>query len=143
MLSNSAKYAMKAVLFLALHTDEDHKMMVKDVYGRINVPQSYLAKLLQELSKHNVISSARGPKGGFYLSAINKELPLIKIVDVIDGEQRLRSCLLSIKECDSENPCALHHLVGNANSYFIENLENTSIADLIVDVRDGKTVLPL
>nr|WP_299384024.1 Rrf2 family transcriptional regulator [Allomuricauda sp.] len=143
MLSTSAKYAMKAVLFLALHTDAKSKMMVKDVYDRINVPQSYLAKLLQELSKHDVISSARGPKGGFFLSDQNKNLPLIKIVEVIDGEQRLRSCMLSIHECDNENPCALHDLVGNANSIFIKNLEETTILELIADVKDGKSVLPL
>ncbi|WP_420601151.1 RrF2 family transcriptional regulator [Flagellimonas sp.] len=143
MLTNSAKYAMKAVLFLALNTDVDNKMMVKDIYERINVPQSYLAKLLQELSKHNIVSSSRGPKGGFYLDAANKSIPLIKIIDVIDGEQRLRSCMLSLKECDNENPCALHHLVGDANSYFIKNLEETTIESLISDVRDGKSILPL
>ncbi|MCL6267886.1 RrF2 family transcriptional regulator [Flagellimonas myxillae] len=143
MLSNSAKYALKAVLYLALHTSEDNKMMVKDIYTNINVPQSYLAKLLQELSKHDIISSSRGPKGGFYLSAKNLGLPLIRIVDVIDGEQRLRSCMLSIHECDSENPCALHHLVGNANSDFIKNLEQTTINELILEVRAGKSVLPL
>lgn len=143
MLSNSAKYALKAVLFLALHTHEDHKMVVKDIFGRINVPQSYLAKLLQELSRHGIISSARGPKGGFYVNEENKKLPLIKVIDVIDGEERLRSCMLSINECDNENPCVLHNLVGNANTYFIRNLEETTIEDLISDVEEGKSFLPL
>ncbi|SNZ02037.1 RrF2 family transcriptional regulator [Flagellimonas pacifica] len=143
MLTNSAKYAMKAVLFLALNTNENNKMMVKDIYERINVPQSYLAKLLQELSKHNIVSSSRGPKGGFYLDDKNKSIRLIKIVDIIDGEQRLRSCMLSLKECDNENPCALHRLVGDANSSFIKNLEETTIESLIADVRDGKSILPL
>ncbi len=57
MLSNSSKYALKAVLFLALHTDENNKMMVKDISARTNVPKAYIAKLLQELSKRNIISS--------------------------------------------------------------------------------------
>ena len=143
MLSNSAKYALKAVLFLALHTDGNKKMMVKDIYASINVPQSYLAKLLQQLSKHDVISSSRGPKGGFYLSPANLEQPLIKIVDVIDGEQRFRTCMLSLRECDSERPCVLHDLVGNASTYFIKNLEGTTIKEIIVDVKTGKSILPL
>ncbi|WP_190811467.1 Rrf2 family transcriptional regulator [Flagellimonas sp. S3867] len=143
MLSTSSKYAIKAVLFLALHSNENHKMMVKDIFQRINVPQQYLAKILQELSKKDIISSARGPKGGFYLSDTNKTLPLINIVDVIEGRHRLQSCMLSIKECDSQNPCALHDLVGNANSYFLKNLEETTIEKLIEDIRDGKAILPL
>ncbi len=143
MLSNSAKYALKAVLFLALHTNENQKMMVKDIFDRINVPQSYLAKLLQELSRREIISSARGPKGGFYVTDKNKELPLIKVINAIDGEGRLRSCMLSINECDSENPCALHDLVGNANSFFIKNMEETTIDDLVTNVKEGRASLPL
>ncbi|WP_420321982.1 RrF2 family transcriptional regulator [Flagellimonas sp.] len=143
MLTTSSKYAIKAVLFLALHSSEDHKLMVKDIFDRINVPKEYLAKILQMLSKQGIISSSRGPKGGFYLSDANKELPLISIVDVIEGRQRLVSCMLSIKECDSENPCALHDLVGNANSYFLKNLEETTIAKLLTDIQEGKSVLPL
>ncbi|MEX0315361.1 MAG: Rrf2 family transcriptional regulator [Allomuricauda sp.] len=143
MLSTSSKYAIKSVLFLAVHSNENNKMMVKDIFERINVPQQYLAKILQELSKRDIISSARGPKGGFYLNAANKKLPLISIVDVIEGRHRLQSCMLSIKECDSENPCALHDLVGNANSYFLKNLEDTTIEQLIKNIEKGNAVLPL
>ncbi|MGW9685721.1 RrF2 family transcriptional regulator [Flagellimonas sp. 2504JD1-5] len=143
MLTTSSKYAIKAVLFLALHSSENHKLMVKDIFDRINVPKEYLAKILQVLSRQGIISSSRGPKGGFYLSDANKELPLISIVDVIEGRQRLVSCMLSIRECDSENPCALHDLVGNANSYLLKNLEETTIAKLLKDIQEGKAVLPL
>lgn len=143
MLSTSTKYAIKAVLFLALHTNENSKMMVKDIFERINVPQQYLAKILQELSKRDIISSSRGPKGGFYLSEINKKVPLIAIVDVIEGRHRLQSCMLSIKECDSQNPCALHDLVGNANSSFLKNLEETTIEKLLENIKGGKAILPL
>ena len=66
MFSTSSKYAIKAVLFLALHTNESKKLMVKDIYKSINVPKAYLAKLLQDLSRHNIVSSTRGPKGGFF-----------------------------------------------------------------------------
>ncbi|WP_136468334.1 RrF2 family transcriptional regulator [Flagellimonas onchidii] len=143
MLTNSSKYAIKAVLFLAVHSNEDNKLMVKDIFDRINVPQQYLAKILQELAKRDVISSSRGPKGGFYLNDTNKKLPLISIVDVIEGRHRLQSCMLSIKECDSENPCALHDLVGSANSHFLKNLEETTIEDLIASIEKGKAILPL
>ena len=83
MLSNSSKYAIKGVLFLALHSSEENKVMVKDISNPINVPLAYLAKLLQELSKENIISSARGPKGGFYLSEQNRNQPIINILKIM------------------------------------------------------------
>lgn len=143
MFSNSAKYALNAVLYLSLHTHEDKKLMTKDLSDRINVPKPYLAKILQDLSRHGIISSTKGPKGGFYLSEDNRKLSLIEIVEVMDGKQRLNSCVLGFEACNNENPCALHHIVGRANTEFVKNLQETTIQDLISDIDKGKSVFPL
>ncbi|WP_343487252.1 Rrf2 family transcriptional regulator [Allomuricauda sp. d1] len=143
MLSNSSKYALKGVLYLAVYASESNKIMAKDIAEPINAPASYMAKLLQELGRHDIVSSVKGPNGGFYLDEKNMETQLIKIVEVIDGEQRLRSCMLSIRECDADNPCPLHDLVGDAKSFFVKNLEETTISQLVSDIEDGKSTLPL
>ena len=91
MLSNSSKYAIKAVLFLALHSSEENKVIVKDISKPINVPQAYIAKLLQELVKAKIVTSVRGPKGGFYLNETNLAHSIMSIVNVIDGEKKLNS----------------------------------------------------
>ncbi len=100
MFSNSSKYALKAVLYLAVNSSESNKILVKNISEPINVPQAYIAKLLQELSRHNIVSSTRGPNGGFYINAQNRETSLIDIITVIDGENRLNSCLLSVQNCN-------------------------------------------
>lgn len=143
MLSNSSKYALKAVLYLALNSDEDHKILAKNISEPINVPKAYIAKLLQELSRHGLVSSTRGPKGGFFLNEENRTRSLIQIVDVIDGEHRLKSCMLSLKDCDEKHPCPLHELVGNTKMNFIKKLEETTINDLVVDLEQQKSFLPL
>ena len=143
MLSNSSKYAIKAVLYLAVHASQNHKVLAKDMSGPTNIPKAYLSKILQELTRHKIVSSMRGPGGGFYLSDDNKETPLLQIVRVIDGDTRLTSCLLSLNECDAEHPCPLHDLVGDTKSNFVKNLEKTTVGNLIEDVRSGKSFLPL
>ncbi len=143
MFSNSSKYAIKAVLFLALNSSEEKKVMVKDIAEPINVPQAYIAKLLQELSRQNVISSTRGPKGGFYLTDEDKKKPLKRIIQVIDGENRLTSCLLSLENCNEEKPCPLHKLAAPLRNELLDSLENKTICDLAKDVREGKAFLPL
>lgn len=143
MFSNSSKYAIKAVLFLALNSSEEKKIMVKDIAEPINVPQAYIAKLLQELSRQNVISSVRGPKGGFYLSEDNKKQPLKKIINVIDGEKRLTSCLLSLENCDEDKPCPLHEMASPLRTMLLYNLESKTICDLAKDIREGNSFLPL
>lgn len=136
MLSNSSKYAIKGVLFLAVHSKEDKKVLVRDIYKTIDVPEAYLAKLLQELARHGIISSTRGPKGGFFLSEADRSRTLMDIVKVIDGEKKIHSCVLGVQECNMENPCALHHIIGPSKSGFIEVFEETTIEKLM-DQSDG------
>ena len=143
MFSNSTKYAIKAVLYLAVNSSEEKKIMIKDIAEPINVPKAYIAKLLQELAKRKVISSTKGPKGGFYLSKQNRKTTVIDIIDVIDGEDRIHKCLLSLHECDSKNPCTLHHLVFKEKQIIEENLAKTTIVKLARHIKEGRSVLPL
>tara|TARA_R110002167_G_scaffold290126_2_gene495154 strand:+ start:231 stop:662 length:432 start_codon:yes stop_codon:yes gene_type:complete len=143
MLSSSSKYAIKAVLYLALHASESNKIRAKNIGGPINVPQAYIAKLLQELSRHNLVSSTKGPHGGFYLSDENMEQPVINIIDVIDGKKKIESCMLSLEDCNEGKPCPLHKLVGPMRSKFIKSMSEKTIHDLSMDLKDKKSFLPL
>ena len=143
MLSNSSKYAIKAVLYLALNSSEEKRVMVKDISIPINVPQAYLAKLLQELSREDIISSVKGPKGGFFLSTLNLQNTLMDVIDVIDGKKRLNSCILSLEKCDLEKPCPLHNLISPVKHNFINNLQNKTIKDFSLEIKSGTSFLPL
>ncbi|MBT8187085.1 MAG: Rrf2 family transcriptional regulator [Croceitalea sp.] len=143
MLSNSSKYAIKGVLYLAMKSSTEKKILAKELSVPINVPPSYIAKLLQELGKHGIVSSTKGPKGGFYLNEANRIIPLIKIVDVIDGGYRLKSCMLSLSDCNEDHPCPLHKMVGNTKSNFVKQLQETTVNDLVADIKAGNSFLPL
>lgn len=108
MFSKACKYGIRAVLFLALNTSETLKMGVKEIAGELKVPQHFLAKILQQLSKYNLISSVKGPNGGFFLSEENLESSLDKVIECIDGPEVFSSCILGLPVCSSENPCPLH-----------------------------------
>ncbi|WP_276390317.1 RrF2 family transcriptional regulator [Eudoraea chungangensis] len=143
MLSNSSKYAIKAVLFLAINSSEKQRIMVKDIYKAVNVSEAYLAKLLQELARRNIISSIRGPKGGFYITEKEKEQSLLEIIKVIDGENRIHSCVLGVSDCDMNNPCLLHNLVASSKMEFLRSFETTTIAELTKNLGKDEVFFPL
>jgi Rrf2 family protein len=142
MFSNSVKYAIKAVLFLAANSDEINRIMVKDVSLAIDVPHPYLAKLLQELSKRKIISSKKGPKGGFYLNGKNKDSTLVNIIYAIDGE-KIDSCVLNLEKCNTIHPCPLHKITYPYKSNFLNRLNGITIRELSEDIKLGKTFLSL
>lgn len=143
MLSKSSKYAIKAVIYLAHQSDEEHKILVKDMHEKVKVSESYLAKLLQELARHGIVSSTKGRRGGFYITEENKKRSLMDIVKVIDGEEGVNSCILGISNCDMENPCPLHHLVGPGKTAFNKVLEQTSLKDLTDQLPEQEPFFPL
>lgn len=143
MLSNSSKYAIKAVLFLALNASEKNKVMAKDISQPINVPQAYIAKLLQGLVKEKIVSSVRGPKGGFYLDETNLNRSVMDIVNVIDGEKKLNSCIMSLEKCHEGKPCPLHHVLTASRSHILNSLKTKTIEDLVKEVKLGNAFLPL
>ncbi len=143
MLSNSSKYAVTAVLYLAVNASPENKIQAKDISEPTAIPKAYLSKILQELSRHHIVSSVKGPNGGFYLSEENRNVNLIKIIDLIDGEDRLKSCVLSIKDCNADHPCPLHSMVGQTKARFFVKMKTTTINDLVFDIKEGKSFLPL
>ena len=143
MLSNASKYAINAVLFLALDAHKERKVGVKEIAANINVPIPFLAKLLQDLSRKGVISSSKGPNGGFYLTEENRTQKLLVVVDQIDGLSKLQDCVLGLANCSSEKPCPMHAKVQPLRKSLLNELTTNSIAKFAQNVQEGKTFLSL
>lgn len=127
MISNSSKYAIKAVLYLGLNSDKENKIMAKEIAGPVKAPLPYISKLLQGLARRGLISSQKGPKGGFYLNEDNKASTLMDIVKAIDGEMRINSCVLDLDKCNEDRPCPLHHAVYPSKSVLINYLTSETV----------------
>ena len=143
MLSSSSKYAINAVLFLALDSHKDKKVGVKDIAGAINVPVPFLAKLLQDLARKKVISSSKGPTGGFYLTEENKAQKLLIVVEQIEGLAKFEECVLGLKDCSSEKPCPVHFSIQPLRKALLNELGGNSITDFAEKVKKGETFLNL
>ena len=85
MLSNQSKYAIRAVLYLAIKTNHKNKLGSKTIAELIDIPAPFLAKIFQKLSKANIISSVKGPNGGFFMTKKELSNNLLNIIDCIDG----------------------------------------------------------
>ncbi len=139
MLSKSSKYAIRAVLYLAIKSNEEKKYSPQEIGTAMAIPVHFLAKTLQELTKRKLISSLKGRNGGFYLTGENRNNTLISIVDSIDGIQKFQDCMLGLPVCSNENPCSLHHTIAPLRQKLIEELTFKTIDDLAREIIDGKT----
>jgi len=97
----------------------------------LSIPQPYLSKIMQQLSKGGVISSTKGRGGGFYLSKENMNRPLIDIVICIEGYNVFDKCILGLKECSDENPCLLHKYYKVFKKSLEKSVSQDSIKELL------------
>jgi len=138
MFSKSCKYALRAVLLLSTAQDTSTKLGAKRISEELEVPQPFLAKILQELSRKGVISSTKGLKGGFFLSDVDAKGNLYRVVEVIDGGGVFENCTLGLPECGGENPCPLHHKIVNHRKALVDLFKKNTIADMADMIKKGK-----
>jgi len=140
MFSKACEYGIRAVIFIGANCKEGKKTGIKDICAAIGAPEHFTAKTLQELSKRNIISSAKGPNGGFYIET-GKEIKLIDIVRSIDGEKIFTNCGLGIKSCSSKKPCPIHYEFKKIRDSLTLMLETTSINQVTENFDKGLVFL--
>lgn len=141
MLSNTCKTAIKAVIYLCSKFDNQEKSGIKEVAGFIDANEHTVGKILQILVKHNLIKSMKGPSGGFYISEAQKKLPIINIVESIDGKEIFKGCGLGLSRCSSSHPCPIHNEYKEARD-IVENLfREKRVLDLCQPINLGLAYL--
>lgn len=96
------------MIFLWQRENKDSKWAgVQEIAKAIDSPVAFTSKILQQLTKAELIISMRGPSGGF--SKLDQgEVSLIDIVHAIDGKKITHKCILGFGSCSEKHPCALH-----------------------------------
>ncbi len=131
------------MLYLALYTDETKKIGVKKIAEDLDTPQPFLAKLLQQLTRSKLVSSTKGPNGGFFLSKKNKEKSVWDIIKSIDGTEKFSQCFLGLSKCDDENPCPVHSIVTPFKQRILEDFRDKTILQWAEEIKKSGTVLSL
>ena len=143
MLTNACKYAIRSILYLAMHTNEQQKVGVKKIAEELESPQPFLAKLLQQLNKGKLVSSTKGPNGGFYLSKSDKEKTVWDIIKNIDGTSKFDDCFLGLSKCSDETPCPVHFIVSPFKQKLLENFRDKTISQYVIEIQQTGKVLSL
>lgn len=130
VLSQTAEYALRAVLALAAEPD-GRPLGAARLAGRLQIPQNYLSKTLHQLARAGVLESNRGKLGGFRLSRPPSRVTLLEVVTPFDDMSGRRVCLLGRPVCSDHAPCAAHRRWKAVTDRTAEFFRETTLADLM------------
>jgi Rrf2 family transcriptional regulator, iron-sulfur cluster assembly transcription factor len=136
MLSNTCKYAIRACIYLALNANEDKKIGIKKISEDLKIPTPFLGKIMQVLAKNKILASTKGPNGGFSLGKPAKNISLMDIVDIIDGDDNFNACVIGVVSCTiAEQHCPIHEKYGPIRDQAKHLFENQNIEELAHSIK--------
>ena len=141
MLSLTCKTAIKAVIYLASKFESGEKAGIKEIADFIYASEHTVGKMLQTLVKEKVINSAKGPSGGFYITAKQTNQSILNIIDAIDGKEVFDECGLGLSRCSSAHPCPIHNDYKIIRDQFKAICQQKRVSDLCETVSEGLTYL--
>lgn len=141
MLSLTCKTAIKAVIYLASKFESGEKAGIKEIAEFINASEHTVGKVLQTLVREEVINSAKGPTGGFYITAKQKNQSILNVIDAIDGKDVFDQCGLGLSKCSATHPCPIHNDYKIIRDQFKAMCRQKKLSDLCETVNDGLAYL--
>jgi Rrf2 family transcriptional regulator, iron-sulfur cluster assembly transcription factor len=136
-ITRREEYGLKGLLFLAQQSDEK-VFWVSEISRVQKIPEKFLAKIFQQLSKAGFLRSARGSKGGFSLRKAAAEITLKAVIEALEGPIAIHRCLLRKGECGEEEGCPLYDVLEEAQEGLLKVLERTTLEDLVKRIPNGK-----
>jgi Rrf2 family protein len=109
MISQKAKYALKAIVALA-KADPAQVVIIGDLAERENIPKKFLEQILLDLKHHGVVTSRRGKAGGYSLLKPPREITFGEVLRIVDGPIAPLPCLSRMayrrcEDCAEEESC--------------------------------------
>jgi Rrf2 family protein len=136
MLSNSCRYGIRAVIYLANQPVSEGKTGIRKISSDLNLPTPFLAKILQQLAKQKILSSTKGPHGGFSLLKDPHKITIFDIIKTIDGDDIFKNCVIHNGSCESlgekKKYCPLHEEYEKSRKDLIKLFSDKTIYDLVL-----------
>lgn len=128
-LTTKGRYAVTAMLDLAIH-GQSKPVSLNDISGRQGISLSYLEQLFAKLRRADLVSSVRGPGGGYRLAHDGKEISIAQVVDAVNESMDATRCQ-GKGDCQEGDQCLTHYLWEDLSAKIHDFLSDISIADLV------------
>ena len=129
-LTRGSDYGLRGMVYLA-RQPVGQVCLVSQVAAAEDLPESYLAKIFQDLARNRLLISHRGAKGGFSLVSGPEEINLLQIIEAVEGPIALAPCLDVREGCERIQICEIYDALDSAQAQMTLVLKNTTLADLV------------
>jgi FeS assembly SUF system regulator len=137
-LSKKADYALIAVRHLATQAERSHS--AADIAHLYCISGPLLAKVMQRLAKHGVVTARHGSSGGYQLARHPNEISALEVISAVDGPLMITSCVTSHGNCDQSLKCTVREPLRRVNESIVGVLRHVTIAQMTEEAPEVELV---
>jgi Rrf2 family protein len=135
MLSKKTKYAFHALTYLGKHRDQG-AILIQEISEKYGISHKFLENILLELKKAGFLGSKKGKGGGYYLIKAPNEIPLSRVIRLLDGPIALLPCVSlnyyePCEECENQEQCGLNKVMIKVRDETLKILEMKTLQDIL------------
>jgi len=128
LITRNTDYALRALCYISKNKNV---VAVEELVKKLDVPRSFIRKILQQLNKKDILDSFKGQGGGFKLKADPGEVSIIEIMRIFQGPVELNSCFLKKNICPNKGKCLLRKKLRLIEENMLKQLKEITVASLI------------
>jgi Rrf2 family protein len=128
-ITREADYAVRCVLFLS--QEAGRVVSANEISEAMSVPKSFLAKILQRLSRKGLVRSTQGAAGGFALAKEPGKVNILEVIEAIQGPSAVNVCAVDERNCDMSGACPVHPIWVELREGIEKRLRKETFAGLI------------
>jgi Rrf2 family iron-sulfur cluster assembly transcriptional regulator len=137
-LTTKGRFAVTAMMDLALR-GESGPVTLAEISGRQGISLSYLEQLFGKLRRHELVSSVRGPGGGYRLAKQTEDIAVADIILAVDEPIDATQCA-GKENCQDDHKCLTHDLWANLNTHIFNYLRSVTLAELVRNHQNAGSV---
>jgi Rrf2 family protein len=130
-INRGTDYGILGILYLAKQPLQQVSLL-QEVATRQSIPESYLAKIFQDLTKAGLIRSHRGAKGGFSLARPAAQITLRQVIEALQGPISLNRCLDMREGCANSATCPVNTVLRKAQAQIIATFDEATLESLVL-----------
>jgi Rrf2 family transcriptional regulator, cysteine metabolism repressor len=138
-LSTKARYGLRAILDLAMHTG-NRPVLVQSIADRQRLSKKYLENLLTTMKSAGLVQSVRGAKGGYLLAKEPEEITLEDIVTALEGQLEFTDCVREHRVCANVEMCPTHRVWAEMSDVVKKFLRERTLSELIQETKDTQAM---
>lgn len=129
-ITRESDYAVRCVLYLSRCSGEN-PVMIETIAAEMDIPRSFLAKILQRLARAEIVKSFRGVKGGFQLNRPTSKISLLNVIEAIEGPVAMNRCTIDPQRCNFSSTCTVHPVWKTLQDLVVDYLGKTTFDTLM------------